>query len=331
MASLQVSQTWIGAVVPLAAALVLGLHLAATGEADEGAPLSARGVGFGPQALLASGPHLVDADGDGLTDEQERVMGSSPFFADTDGDGFSDAEELARHSRPMDAKSTPLPAATDIGMTARGENGELRTVVAIYLADGNLASRTMQLGVVAAGRVVQLPPSSYLGASTIVQVPTAAPGGVVVLVDAPLDQRMVRSIGELSVFSTLVDLGPSVVVGAAAADLQVRDGVEVLMQEPRLLVSASTTAAALPMSGPGHTSLYNPIPPGGGGDIPATWTPGEICYQLTVPVAVSNGVVTHEVVGADCLEGWDASCRADCSASVGDTFRTFDPLGLVGY
>jgi len=47
-------------------------------------------------------------------------------------------------------------------------------------------------------------------------------------------------------------------------------------------------------------------------------------------IGVSNGVTLHEVVSAECLDGWDAHCRSDCSATVGSTFETFDPIGLVG-
>jgi len=36
----------------------------------------------------------VDADGDGLTDEEEAELGTDPDLADTDGDGFSDPDEL---------------------------------------------------------------------------------------------------------------------------------------------------------------------------------------------------------------------------------------------
>lgn len=47
-----------------------------------------------PLNTTPTGPRLiVDSDGDGLSDEQERLLGTSPIKADTDGDGFSDQLE----------------------------------------------------------------------------------------------------------------------------------------------------------------------------------------------------------------------------------------------
>ena len=274
--------------------------------------------------MSAAGRTHFDTDGDGLSDAQEQVLGTSALFADTDGDGFSDTEELARNSDPSDVKDTPLPAATDIAMTARGENDQLHLVVAAYLADGNVAGREIQVGVMLGGRLFTLNSQQTASRATRTIRAAAAPGSKVVVVDVPIDPSLVHIIGNMSGFCTLVS--ESQVVGAAAADLLVRDGVLVLLQDPGDI----RPAAFMPQGGTGYGSVYNPIPPGGGGEIPVTWVPGEICYQATVVVGVANGVTTREVVGADCLDGWDASCRADCSASVGETFDTFDPLGLVG-
>ena len=48
---------------------------------------------------------VLDTDGDGLTDEEERQVGTDPLLADTDGDGLEDADERMRGSDPLDADS----------------------------------------------------------------------------------------------------------------------------------------------------------------------------------------------------------------------------------
>lgn len=47
------------------------------------------------ERVLGTDPTLPDTDGDGLTDREEvRVFGTDPLKADTDGDGFSDGQEV---------------------------------------------------------------------------------------------------------------------------------------------------------------------------------------------------------------------------------------------
>ncbi len=80
----------------------------------------------------------VDADGDGLSDFDERtVHGTDPFAADSDGDGLSDSDELSHGTDPLDVLSfhrrvdfavtgcEPLPGVTNyVGWSAspRGWN-----------------------------------------------------------------------------------------------------------------------------------------------------------------------------------------------------------------
>jgi hypothetical protein len=61
-----------------------------------------------------------------------------------------------------------------------------------------------------------------------------------------------------------------------------------------------------------------------------SWTPGQVCYQKTQAVGAGGGIITHEVVEAECKDGWDAYCKMDCPGSVGSTFNTLDPAVLVG-
>jgi hypothetical protein len=48
-----------------------------------------------------------DSDGDGLSDEQERIIGTDPLLSDTDFDGYTDYEEFLAGSDPLDYRSIP--------------------------------------------------------------------------------------------------------------------------------------------------------------------------------------------------------------------------------
>lgn len=50
---------------------------------------------------VAVDPALVDTDGDGLTDQQERALGTDPLLRDTDGDGLSDEDETQSGADPL--------------------------------------------------------------------------------------------------------------------------------------------------------------------------------------------------------------------------------------
>ena len=62
------------------------------------------------ELALGSNAHLMDTDGDGLSDYDEaRVHGTNPVMADSDGDGVSDLLELMAGTNPMDPASALLP------------------------------------------------------------------------------------------------------------------------------------------------------------------------------------------------------------------------------
>jgi Spy/CpxP family protein refolding chaperone len=50
---------------------------------------------------IAAEPAPVDADGDGLTDEEEATHGTDPLVADTDSDGVSDGDEVSAGTDPL--------------------------------------------------------------------------------------------------------------------------------------------------------------------------------------------------------------------------------------
>lgn len=60
-----------------------------------------------PEWTFTSLSATGDADGDGLTNAQEREVGTNPYREDTDLDGYSDRYERMTGSDPLDYTSTP--------------------------------------------------------------------------------------------------------------------------------------------------------------------------------------------------------------------------------
>ncbi|MFC7494317.1 MULTISPECIES: binary toxin-like calcium binding domain-containing protein [unclassified Nocardioides] len=82
---------------------VLGLDLiplSASASAPAGGVDCAKGAGGG-----AGGGIADDADGDGLTKDEEAEHGTDPGNADTDGDGYGDGYEVVNGSDPLDPAS----------------------------------------------------------------------------------------------------------------------------------------------------------------------------------------------------------------------------------
>jgi hypothetical protein len=61
---------------------------------------------------------LLDSDGDGLTDAEERALGTDPFNADTNGDGIKDGESVALGIDPvsLDVDHDGLTNAQEIAL-----------------------------------------------------------------------------------------------------------------------------------------------------------------------------------------------------------------------
>lgn len=64
--------------------------------------------------LRPDGAPVSDRDGDGLSDDEERIIGTDPDDPDTDGDGFPDGVEIRYGSDPLDPSS--VPDLTQVGI-----------------------------------------------------------------------------------------------------------------------------------------------------------------------------------------------------------------------
>jgi len=290
-------------------------------------------MGLGAGVLHAGTGSADDLDGDGLPNTVEAVLETNEYYPDSDLDGYEDMEEFARGSDPMDADSVPLPGSLGLAMSATGEQDGLHLQIFTYSTHGDVQNYLYQVGLMADGEVRLLPDLLNQVQVTVSRGESAAAGADVLMMDFPFPESAVHLLGDISVFSTLTLSGSQVIDAAAGIDLTSTDGI-VLLARPGpndrwAAYHAQQTGGSGGSTGPQGGSIYMPIPTGGG-SVPNTWTPGEICYQATIQVGAENGVIFHEIIGADCITGWDAHCKTDCDNSIGDVFQTFDPLGLVG-
>ena len=277
-----------------------------------------------PSHLHAAAPIQNDSDGDGLPDDLELLLGSNAGLVDTDGDGYSDAEELARGSALNRVLSQPPPQAVALSMHGYQRANWIHALTAIYFDDGDLHSRTFEIGVRVGDQLVPIPLSNFRGGNVICILNGKAPGSCVLVVDPVVSSGSVQQLGSLSMYATLACGGQN--VAATALNLTAVDGEFFEHVITRFRASSTTTNFAF---GSGIKGVYKPITPGPGPQ-PLQSTPGQICAQTTVVVGVLGAVVTEEVIAADCVTGWDAHCSGGCAGTVGATVKFIDPGALVG-
>lgn len=304
-------------------------------------------------ARAQSAVFVPDADGDGLVYEQEKVIGTSPDLADTDGDGISDLEELARHTSPIYAASVPnLGKQFGIGMTVHAENDGLHALTCVFMADTNLRTKNLTMGFMAGNRMAILS-SDYIVANSTVSFHTSAiSSGCVVVIDTHVDPAWVIAMGEFAVFAKGSDgLGP---FGFDIVHMVNINGVVAYAMPMPQPMAAPVMSYGGVLEGRG--TIYVPLLPtpdsggggsgtggtdgsgpggGGSGSTPATivnstWSQGEVCFQRSSFVGSDGANVTNEIIAAECLSGWDGFCPPSCTSTVGSTFRTVDPLVLLG-
>ena len=288
----------------------------------------------GVAPLKADEANILDGDDDGLPDAVEVFMGTNSNLTDSDQDGFSDVEEFARQSDPANSSDVPEDYPYSVGMTAYGHQGFVHVIIAIYDADRRLGNNRIRFGAIGGRKSVTVPVNRLMGMSTL-QETVAADGSEIKLIDMRLRHGQIAP----RYFSVYVALGMVGVDGfqsASKLDLM-RSGDVVLMGSRE-----SATWFGLPPDGSGAapdpnqqggsstTSVYSPISVGGGGEVPSDWASGQVCSRSSMTVGSTGAVLTQQVETAECVDGWDSHCDADCSDAVGSTYRAIDPVALVG-
>ncbi len=287
--------------------------------------------GLAPEPLYAApNEDPDDTDLDGIPNTQEFVLGTSQFVADSDGDGYLDVHELAFGTNPVDHLSVPqTTGATDmrVGLTARGEGGQLRLLVVLYSADGTFETSVLRVGALANGQIVSVPFHRLLPDADIRDIDLSSHGATggaarVRTIDVVLSPIFVHAFGETTFFVAVCSTGQTTYSSAAKVDLASVQQTLVLRREAYVAQQTPST--------PGGGSLRQPIPTTGPGGVPASWVAGQICYQRSSVTGMVGAKVVHEITAANCLMGWDTFCPVDCSASIGDTYETIDPATLIG-
>jgi hypothetical protein len=289
-------------------------------------------AGLAPEPLFADpNDDPNDTDLDGMPNSQEFVLGTSQFVADSDGDGYIDAHELAFGSDPLDIGRVPSAGTTDlrVGITARGEEGQLRLLVALYSANGTFDTSVLRVGALANGQILSVPFHRLLPTATVrdidvLQLGNTGAAARVRTIDLTLNPVYVHAFGETTFFVAAGSNGQTMYSSAAKVDVASVQQTLVLRREAYATQQQQSTSA------PGGGSLRQPIPTAGPGGVPANWVAGQICYQRSSVTGMIGAKVLHEITQANCLVGWDTFCPADCSASVGDTYETIDPATLIG-
>ena len=280
--------------------------------------LAAGGYLFGAsleiEAMEAAPTNSEDMDEDGLVDIQEKILSTSLSDPDSDGYGFDDLEEFSRGMDPMVADDPQtLPAAeASLAMTGRVQDHVFKAVTALYVPDGDLNGDSITFGIQIQGQLIPMNPMLLFVGAKITAVPGKAPNSMIYLLETPVPESIVLALGNVGLYATYSDAGATVVEKAASLNLVAVNGV---------------VAQIVPTAG--GCGSYRPLTDGP--DLPATWTPAQLCVQTLETVGVIGPVIQQEVTDASCQTfSTDSYCPPDCVNLIGSTHDVVDPIGLIG-
>lgn len=298
---------------PLARLVWMTLGLAAAAVAA--------GRSLAPLPLASAAPIVgvggLDSDLDGLVDSLELVRGTSALDADTDGDGFLDLVELAQNSNPGDPNSIPASISFALALLPHASEGVFRLSQVVYVPDNDISGVSYNLFVRWQGVTLPVDPSLYLAGATFNFVPSEIGNDGVAVITTYLPVSVMEFLGPVSFLATG---GPSGAISPTAAA-----GTTVLPVGGALNEVQTAQQAGFGQLGGG--TVYRPLQPAE--ELPGGYTPGQICYQTSVPQGASGGMVIYEVDTSNC-EAAFAYCSPACELQTGTTFELVDPLALLG-
>ncbi len=307
------SSRWLAPVVSLGAgALLLSAFGDSIGPVDETGD---------PVQELSAGVGAADFDSDGLSDAQELLLGTFPYVADSDEDGFGDGEEIARQSDPRDIYSIPVGAAVSANLTARGEGSALQLVMLVYEPSEDVGDSFVRLGALRGGQVTTVPMARFASFMTYSSIP-ASDGGQLISIELPVHPSFVEVADQVTFFLAAGNTVAQSYTASAKVDISSVEGI--------LLMQRFGAAQTQVQASQGGGSVRQPIPGSSSPSIPGSWVPGSICFQRSAVVGGNGPVMLHQVIEADCLQGWDTFCVSNCSAALGSTYETIDPIALIG-
>ena len=309
----EASLGWLAPAAPLFAGLVLLTFFGGSLR-----PVDAVGA---PVVELSAGVGSSDFDLDGLSDAQEILLGTFPYVADSDEDGFGDGEELARQSDPRDLFSTPDSVGVSANLTARGEGSALQLVMLVYEPSEELGDSFIRLGALRGGQVTNVPMARFASLMTYSVIP-ASGGGQLISIELPVHPAFVEVAGQVTFFLAAGNTSSQSYTASAKVDISSVEGI--------LLMQRFSAAQVQLQASQGGGSVRQPIPGSSSPSIPGSWVPGSICFQRSAVVGGNGPVMLHQVIEADCLQGWDTFCVSNCSAALGSTYETIDPIALIG-
>jgi hypothetical protein len=263
----------------------------------------------------------ADTDGDGLHNLLELGITLSPDHYDSDGDGFGDGEEFARGSAPNTSTSVPRASDAALGMGAYMSGGDLRGVVAVYVADGHVNDVSLAIGFATSGARPQLlPANAYLSGMKVVEHELGPGPEKAVFFDLALSLAALKAApdGQMAFFA--LGYRANQLVASSTIHLTYRGGGVLQLFELANLGGAKQ-GDVLPV-------VQRPV---GGSPIPDGWVPGALCFQEVEVVGFVGPLIKQEVVSAACQSGWDGYCdQRGCDASIGSTLEVLDPGVLIG-